>query len=83
MRKLLGLITVLFLLGCEDGSLALTDKDRAVIKENKIKAGIARQAMFVQCMELAAKMPRKSDDDVADIVEECDLSSYHLTVYMK
>jgi hypothetical protein len=47
------------------------------------KRGLARQVVFVQCMELAAKMPRQSDDDVADIVSTCGDQSYYLTNYIK
>jgi hypothetical protein len=45
--------------------------------------GEARQAAFVQCMELSAKMPRHSDDNVADVVAECGQQSYFLTNYIK
>jgi len=34
-------------------------------------------------MELAAKMPRQADDDVADIVSQCGSQSYYLTNYIK
>ncbi len=36
-----------------------------------------RKVLFVRCMELAAKMPRQSDDDVADIVEACDSTAHY------
>jgi len=47
------------------------------------RRGDARNAVFVQCMELAAKMPRQADDDVSDIVEECSSASYYQTNYIK
>jgi hypothetical protein len=34
-------------------------------------------------MELAAKMPRQSDDDVADVVSQCSTQSWYMTNYMK
>ena len=44
--------------------------------------GDARQVFFKECMELAAKMPRQSDDDVSDVVSECGLQSHYLTNYL-
>ena len=43
------------------------------------RAGEVRRELFVECMELAAKMPRLSDDDVADIVGECGSQSYYMS----
>lgn len=45
--------------------------------------GEARAAMFKECMVLAAKIERKADDDVADIVTACANQSYYLTIYIK
>lgn len=44
--------------------------------------GEARKAMFRECMELAAKMPRQSDDDVAGVVGECSAQSHYMTNYV-
>lgn len=65
-RLVIFLIIPLFLLllGC--------DKDMAA------DYGKKRHELFVECMELAAKMPRQQDDDVGDIVDECTDSSYYL-----
>lgn len=35
-----------------------------------------RERLFNRCMELAAQMPRQSDDDVADVVRACDGTAY-------
>ena len=41
---------------------------------NKAKAE-SRITLFNSCMNLAASMPRQSDDDVSDIVSKCDSTS--------
>ena len=41
-------------------------------------SGELRRELFVECMELSAKMPRQSDDDVSDIVRRCTTTSYNL-----
>lgn len=43
----------------------------------------ARIALFKQCMELAAKMPRQADDDVSDVVQECSNQAWYMTNYIK
>ena len=50
--------------------LALTACDRK-------PTGEIRHSLFVECMELAAKMPRQSDDDVGDIVSACGSHAYY------
>lgn len=42
----------------------------------------ARIALFKQCMDMAAKMPRQSDDDVSDVVQECSNQAYYMTNYI-
>ena len=49
-------ISILFISGCD---------------QNK-SSGKVRHALFVECMELSAKITRQSDDDVSNIVNECD-----------
>ena len=86
MRKLsliLVIILIILLIGCENGSIVLTKADRQSVKQLEAKVGIARIDLFVQCMELAAKMPRQADDDVSDIVAECSSVSHYMTNYMK
>lgn len=41
------------------------------------RRGEARIRIFTECMELAAKMPRQSDDDVAHIVDSCGDTAYY------
>ena len=69
--KLLILATLVLLAGCNETP--------EVSKER----GEARIAVFKICMELAAKMPRQADDDVADIVESCSTQAYYQTNYIK
>lgn len=45
--------------------------------------GEARIKLFRECMELAAKMPRQADDDVADIVATCSNHSGYMTTHLK
>ena len=48
-----------------------------------IKRKEYREESFKQCMELAAKLERQSDDDVSDIIQECDSRAYYMSVYIK
>jgi hypothetical protein len=43
----------------------------------------ARIELFKVCMELAAKMPRQADDDVADIVKACASQSWYMTNHIQ
>jgi hypothetical protein len=45
--------------------------------------GEARVKVFRECMELAGRMPRQADDDVADVVQQCGDQSYYLTNYIQ
>ncbi|SDP69563.1 hypothetical protein [Desulforhopalus singaporensis] len=47
-------------------------------KEKSSDYGKRRHELFTECMELASKMPRQSDDDVADVVSECTSASYYI-----
>jgi len=78
-RYLFGVIvvTILSISGCGD-----KPSETASEKIATQKRGEARVAAFDKCMELAAKMPRQSDDDVSDIVEECTTTSYYLTNFI-
>ena len=42
-----------------------------------------RIKLFKECMMLAAKIERKADDDVSDIVSECSQSAYYMTNGLK
>ena len=48
-----------------------------------IARGEARLAVFRECMQLAAQLPRQADDDVADVVESCQEASYYMTNYIQ
>lgn len=73
MKKLIILLCVV-LAGCSS-----KPEDTAATKKLQ---GDARQAAFKECMELAIKMPRQSDDDVSDIISACGTQSYYLTNYL-
>ena len=70
INKLGLLFIVLLITGCSDKT------------PDDITKGKLRHTLFVECMELAAKMPRKGDDDVSDIVDECSLQSYYMASQM-
>jgi hypothetical protein len=63
--KYMLLLSAIFLTGCMDKPL------------EKAK-GETRHKLFVECMELAAKMPRQADDDVADIVSACSNQAMYM-----
>jgi hypothetical protein len=63
-------------LSCFFLSILLVACDEPKISEAR---RTARVVLFKECMELAAKMPRQADDDVADIVQECGSQSYYMT----
>jgi len=46
------------------------------------QTGELRHKLFVERMELAAKMPRQSDDDVGDVVSECSSQAYYMANHM-
>jgi hypothetical protein len=39
----------------------------------------ARIALFKECMEMAANIPRQSDDDVSDVVNACSTQAFYMT----
>jgi hypothetical protein len=43
----------------------------------------ARIELFKVCMELAAKMPRQADDDVADVVKACSNQAFYMTNHLQ
>lgn len=79
--KALFLVAV-FLAGCTNGEFTPTKESQVMAEQSKKIRGEARLKLFRECMELAAKMPRQADDDVADVVEECSSSSFYMTNYM-
>lgn len=48
-----------------------------VEQEKRNATGKVRHQLFKECMELAAKIERKGDDDVSDIIDECDSVAYY------
>jgi hypothetical protein len=86
IRALLMAALAATLTGCTNGAFTPTE-EASVAKlaqdARRGRRGAAREALFVKCMELAAKMPRQSDDDVADVVSECSAQSWYMTNYMQ
>lgn len=68
MKVIAAVAVIIVLAGC---SKQYEDRDR--------RAGEIRRELFIECMNLSAKMPRQSDDDVADIIEECGSQSYYMS----
>ncbi len=82
MKTLLILALVLAITGCTNGAFTPTAEAEAAKLAQDSRRGAAREVLFVKCMELAAKMPRQSDDDVADVVQQCGSQSYYMTNYI-
>jgi len=70
--KILILLGAMLLVGCDP-----TEKTDAQVATGKL-----RHSLFVECMGLAAKMPRQSDDGVSDIVDECDSAAAYMSYSM-
>jgi Sec-independent protein translocase protein TatA len=71
--KILLLIPIVLLGACD-----IPQANRVLNKQ----VGEARHAAFVQCMELAAKITRQSDDNVAEVVSECSTQAAYITNYL-
>lgn len=41
-------------------------------KHQRNEAGLIRKQLFEECMTMASKIERVGDDDVSNIIEECD-----------
>ncbi len=41
---------------------------------------VVRRQLFKECMALAAKLERKADDDVADVVNACSTQSHYMAI---
>lgn len=80
------ILTIIFFLlvagGCQNEQLVFTDEQREDVKKLVAMKGAARTEMFIKCMNLAAEMPRRSDDDVAEVVSECSRQSLYMTNYL-
>ena len=50
--------------------------------DNEIMVGKLRHDLYVECMNLAAKITRQSDDDVSDIIGECSNEAYYMANQM-
>jgi len=83
MKIIIITLSAILLIGCTNGELTLTPEETKKSLERKKLKGEARKIVFVECMELAAKMPRQADDDVSDIVSECSSQAYYMTNYLR
>ena len=69
MTRTLAIIILAALLGgCHSDSSATIEK-----------RGAARIDIFRECMALAAKLPRQSDDAVYKAIDSCGQQSYYMT----
>ena len=48
-------------------------------KQEMITTGELRHELFVECMGLSASIERQGDDDVSDIIDECDTVSFYMS----
>lgn len=83
IMRALTLLLAALLAGCENGTLAITDDQRAAVKAKTDERQQARKAAFADCMTLAAKLTRNSDDDVAEVVDECGREAYKQTYHIR
>ena len=51
--------------------------------EQEKQAGEAKIKIFRECMEQASKLERQADDDVSDVVYQCDMTSTRMTIYLE
>lgn len=56
--------------------ISLTGCGDRPVDTKRIESGKLKHELFKDCMNLASKNPRKGDDDVSDIVDECDSYAY-------
>lgn len=82
MRTLIVLAS-LALCACTGGTFTPSEAASAAERASLAKRGAARTVLFKECMELAAKMPRQADDDVADVVSQCSTQAYYMTAYLE
>ena len=82
MRLLVFALTAA-LAACTNGNFTPTPESVAAEEATAAARGAARLALFKECMELAAKLPRQADDDVADVVQQCSTQAYYMTNYIK
>lgn len=68
------LLIVLMFSACGDSSKVAAEKHKKVDE--------LRHTLFVECMELSAKMPRQSDDDVNKIISECGSQAEYMSNYL-
>lgn len=52
-------------------------------EQEYVNKGNARVALFKECMELASKLPRQSDDGVSDVVKACSGEAWYMTRHIK
>jgi len=50
--------------------------------ELRHQVGKKRHELFIECMNLAGKIRRESDDDVNKIVKACDQVAYYMANHM-
>ena len=66
------LCIALLLSGCCVG-----DEQCEAVNDLKVKTGEMRKDIFENCMLMASKIERQGDDDVSDIIYQCDSVAYY------
>ena len=67
MKRLVVLLLCVIFAGC----MEFTSSEKS--------SGLVRHTLFVQCMKLAARIPRQGDGEVANIVSRCNASAYYMS----
>jgi len=70
MKTILFAVLVLIITGCDNTTNRALEKEKA---DNRYR-------FFNECLELAAKIERKGDDDVSDIISECSSQAYYMAL---
>jgi len=72
MMKYVIILTAIAVCGC-----SLKESEEA-----RMARGELRKKLFDECMEMAIRMPRQSDDDVHKIIGKCDDVAYYQSANM-
>jgi len=75
--KSIFILCALSLTGCCVG-----DEQCAIANDLRVKTGEMRKDIFENCMLMASKIERVGDDDVSDIISECDSVSYYQSTHI-
>lgn len=50
--------------------------------EAEVAEGVLRHGLFVECMEIASKMPIQAEDNVSDVISACSNEAWNIARHM-